>query len=557
MPKLSKKQMANLAVFADYCERFGKGSERKAYSPSQKAEVAAKCKADYWYMIKTLFPSLALRDPDKHHIDPDFRASLPTKAAKEEYDTWILPPWFHLAYNKLFFSSGNIRIGLPWARGFSKTGCTQLNLIQAILRGERVNCLYMSHEKAMVTQNFFPFFLNEFANNQLLQELFAIKPTAKWAEDLFVVNAYGERCMFKAVGYRTTIRGTKQDSFRPNNIVFDDYDDESTLSKELVDKKYNKLMGQAIGALESGWGRVIGLGNYIGHDTVMTRFCAMEQTQVIHVNIWDADGNPSWPQKNSKKQVYDMFHSIPYARAMIEYFNSPVPEGTVFESNWLQYTPMDDLYRYDHIMCYGDPGYTNGKGGDFKAWVVVGRAPQMEGPPHYHVLDAYVELSDHISWASYPYNYWQNLPVAIRDKFTAQIEDAFNQTELLNTTFTPLAQKLEVPQIVQPSYRRQKRNKQQRILEMQSYFQLKQIYFNSKFLDDDGNLIAGSYERLVYQLLAFDPSKRNQKDDGPDALAGAIENLEFGGGSWAAMPKRANTIANNQKSIKTLRSNLI
>lgn len=105
------------------------------------------------------------------------------------------------------------------------------------------------------------------------------------------------------------LRGAISRNARPDLLVLDDIDvTDSVQNPQIIDKNYNKITGETIGAMSKDKSRIIFLGNVIGDDGVVPRFeteKANDKNWKIYVqSLYNADGSIAWdfftPEKIEK-----------------------------------------------------------------------------------------------------------------------------------------------------------------------------------------------------------------------------------------------------------------
>jgi hypothetical protein len=191
---------------------------------------------------------------------------------------------------------------------------------------------------------------------------------------------------FRAVGADQPPRGAKNEkNVRPDIILFDDIDTDSDCrNPEMINKTWKWIEEAAISTRSiSKATTIIFCGNRIAVDCCVVRACKFAD-HVDEINIVDENGNPTWPQKNSKESIERVLRQKSYASAQKEYFNNPVTEGAVFRQ--MNYKPMQALNAYNMLVCYTDPSYKDGPKNDYKATVLVGRWHD-----EFHIIKCFVE----------------------------------------------------------------------------------------------------------------------------------------------------------------------
>lgn len=111
---------------------------------------------------------------------------------------------------------------------------------------------------------------------------------------------------------------------------------------------------------------VVFCGNVIARDCCVTRAGAKADHWDI-VNIRDAEGRSTWPEKNTEERIRRIEQTISTKAFQQEYMNNPLSEGEVIkEVIWGKCPPMQ---RLQFAVAYADPSPSNArnKASSFKA----------------------------------------------------------------------------------------------------------------------------------------------------------------------------------------------
>ncbi len=140
---------------------------------------------------------------------------------------------------------------------------------------------------------------------------------------------------------------------------------------------------------------VLWCGNIIAKDCCITRAGHLANSWDI-VNIRDAAGRSTWPQKNKEEQIDRILSKISVKAQQGEYFNNPVAEGKIFKN--LPYGKVPPLSKFRFLIGYGDPAYSDSrkKASSTKALVLIGKLKGV-----YYVIKAFLARetnANFISW---------------------------------------------------------------------------------------------------------------------------------------------------------------
>lgn len=249
-------------------------------------------------------------------------------------------------------------------RGSLKTEETKIYVLYAILYALEEYIVVQSYEQT--------------ASNQWVRNLAKMMTTSSIINDFGNLHPYGQKRQIfeksgsadfdarngvkvQAISLGENARGIsnfseEQGTKRPTLLILDDVDNNSsTYTRSVIDKNYNKISGETIGAMSKKRSRVIFLGNVIRPDGVVPRF-EKEKQNNTH---WRIFKQPLYDERNEIAWKYFTPERIEQIKA---------DEGKVaFGQNYLliPYTWDAILSRdlisygqceiYDHICIGIDP----------------------------------------------------------------------------------------------------------------------------------------------------------------------------------------------------------
>lgn len=346
----------------------------------------------------------------------------------------------------------------------------------------------------------------ELANNaRLLMDFGPSLPTVWADEDYIVSNA----CRVLALGYRQPIRGKTFGFYRPDYIVIDDFESHQATNIRIAREKKNYVREEAFGALpmESDRGVIIWLGNLTHADSALNLFkkdCeddpANPQIRFILRRAILEDGTPLWPEAFSLEDLRVIEQAVGSIGFQRHYMMNPIVEGIKFLTEWFRY--YDHLpERLESIVTYCDPSLSAKATADYKAVITLGLAAQR-----YYLLDAWIRRASINAMLLYLYELDRRYPTRIF------MEDILWQ-KVLWEFIPPLSESQGY--LLPVAGVSSKLPKDQRIEAITPLFEWGWILFPANKTAD--TLL------LEEQLLGF-PAHPN--DDGPDALAGAVEAVK-------------------------------
>lgn len=329
-----------------------------------------------------------------------------------------------------------------------------------------------------------------------------------WTEGEFVT---ADGCAFFARGRGQSPRGLRYRDKRPDYIVIDDLDDDELVENEArVTKLTNWVKEALFGALDGGRGRFIMVGNLISKNSVLSRISSIEGVHVSQINIYNKQGNVTWTEKWSKKEVQDMEQFMGYRSFQKEYMNNPITEGAVFKSDWIRYKKLPKLDKYESIVAYCDPSFKGSTKNDYKAIKVWGKIGT-----ELHQIKAFVRQCSTSEMVRWFYDLHESLPEGVICDY--YMEANFLQDIILDEFTTE--GNIRGYQLPIRADKRKKPDKYQRIEAVSPLWERGFVWYNDNLQTDRDNLTG------IDQLLSFEKGTRTH-DDAPDADEGAIYILQ-------------------------------
>jgi hypothetical protein len=193
------------------------------------------------------------------------------------------------------------------------------------------------------------------SNPRIIQDYGVQETLGKWAFGEFTTR---NKAGFLAKGAGQSPRGIKNEEVRPDVIIFDDLDtDEDVRNPETINKRWEWIEKAAIGTRSiSKATTIIFCGNIIAKDCCVVR-AQQYADHVDIVNIRDANGASSWPDKNTEEHIDRVLSQKSYNAQQGEYFNNPIDEGNVFKE--LTYGKCPPLKSLPFAIVYADPSPSN------------------------------------------------------------------------------------------------------------------------------------------------------------------------------------------------------
>lgn len=389
----------------------------------------------------------------------------------------------------------------PWSRELSKSGRTMMELLYLHCTGKKKFTLMISANKDAAIRLLKPYKLAFEKNPRIINDYGSQVNYGNWAEDEFVTRSGS---MFIAIGAGQAPRGARNEEFRPDSVVMDDFDtDEDCRNPDMIDKKW-EWFEQAVYGTRSISNPLLVIFN----GNIIADYCCIKKAMEIAdsyeiVNIRDENGKSTWPTKNTEEMIDRVLSKISKASQQKEYFNNPIILGKVFKK--IYFGKVQPLNKYKYLIAYTDPSYK--KNGDFKAMFIIGKYKEQ-----YHVLFARCRkttVAEMISWQFEAIRF-----VNDRSALYLFIEYPWIDTDLKRE--------------IKKANKKYNRTLNLKADERDKPDKFYRIESNLEPLNRDGNLIFADYlegtedmKEVQFQFLALSPKSRAH-DDAPDAVEGGV-----------------------------------
>lgn len=430
---------------------------------------------------------------------------------------YYFPKWaksdfapFHMRCGNAVMEWKEKKMIVAWAmaRNLSKTTFWQMmaiyincRYIMKLRKGFEAG-LWMSQNKELAMRDMYPIMLQYEHNQRLINDFGEFKSLGQWEQGYFVTQ---QGISWLALGKEQSPRGTKNEDVRVNFHIWNDFDDdEECQNPNRLDKTWERLTKAYLGTLDvSGEGLIVGLNNIIHEKSLMKRLTEIaDWTETV--NLLDNKGRPTWNRFTLADCQY-MIKKMGSLAAESEYFNNPIVEGKVFKKEWIQWKPMP-LKGYVALLAYLDPSFSDKANSDHKSWLLLGLKNS-----EIHVIKAFCDrasVSQMIEWGYEIEKYVKER----NEVHELWMEEVFLQS-LLYKDFHA-AGLIKGWQLPVQGDKREKPDKDRRIMACQGYFERGEVYFN---IDEAKN---HHMENLVFQFTSFEPGKTRIKKDGPDSFEG-------------------------------------
>lgn len=266
------------------------------------------------------------------------------------------PAAFHKAATRRVLENPEWYEVRSWSRELAKSTRTMMEVLYlALAKKTKRNILLVSNSKDNADRLLAPYMSNLEKNQRIINDYGEQHNLGSWTTGEFITR---KGVAFRALGAGQSPRGTRNEAIRPDVILIDDMDtDEDCRNADIIDKRWEWVEQALIPTRSiSNPLTVIFCGNIIAEDCCIVR-AQQFADKVDIVNIRDANGRSSWPEKNSEEDIDRVLSSISYASQQKEYFNNPMSVGKSFpEITWGKCPPLKEL---PFAVVYADPATSN------------------------------------------------------------------------------------------------------------------------------------------------------------------------------------------------------
>jgi predicted phage terminase large subunit-like protein len=340
-------------------------------------------------------------------------------------------------------------------------------------------------------------------NERLQQDFGELVRANKPVDDFTTSN--GVRVKARGRGQR--LRGLKHRQHRPDLIILDDMEnDVNVRNSDIVQQILDWIVSAVYPSLEAS-GTLMIIGTILLNRSALDIMLKSPEEPYCHFRrkIFRAlqpDGTSLWEARHPAARLEmqkQLMGTVAFNR---EKMNEPTPIKGMFQECWLRYYHPDTIKDKNLVVVgFFDPSLETGGTADYKAVVTVGYAPEEQV---FYVLDAFIQKTTLEQTLRTVFNRHQEHPYHLLG-----VEDNLFQRLLLKE-FDRMGRELGVFLPIKGVTHRIA--KETRVAVLSPIFERGKIRFIRGHSDQ---------EKLIEQMLYF-PS-RNIHDDGPDALAGAVE----------------------------------
>lgn len=269
-------------------------------------------------------------------------------------------PDFHIKASKRlisnFLKNGHWYETRHWVRGLSKTTTAMMDFMYLILAKKALkNIIYTSS-----TYDAAEVFLTKWqaqldSNQRIINDYGVQKLDGSWADGFFKTR---QGVQFMALGAGQSPRGNGNDEIRPDGLIMDDFDtDAECRNPDIINNKWAWFEQALMFTVDVARPYlVLWLGNIIAPDCCVVRAGKIADYCEI-INIRDANGKSTWPEKNSEEAIDYLLSKVSYESGQQEFFNNPMRQGQTFKA--IHYAKCPPLKKLPFVVIYADPSPAN------------------------------------------------------------------------------------------------------------------------------------------------------------------------------------------------------
>lgn len=346
-----------------------------------------------------------------------------------------------------------------------------------------------------------------------------------WSDGDFLTS---DGVRFQSLGFGQDPRGAREGSERPDYIAVDDVDSKKHINNDRIMRESVDFITEDIWGLfdaeDGSTERFVYANNDFHKKSITHRLSDYFEQKIKEAKEKGRDHNfyllrvdavknlntfePNWPEKTSADYWRNKFEDMPYRSFMREYMNTHVDEGKVFKPEWLQYTKILPLHKYDAIVFYGDLSFKDEA--CHKGMVALGKIGRQ-----YHILFIFFRQTSRALLAKWLYDLFEDERL-VNEAIHYIIEGLFAMSEFVND-FDEEGD-LRGYYIPVIASNRPKPNKEERIEAMTGFFERLNIFWNEALKD------TADFELAKETYLAFEKGAKVPLDF-LDALQGAFTEI--------------------------------
>ncbi len=341
-------------------------------------------------------------------------------------------------------------------------------------------------------------------NERLKADFGDLKSKYRWEDADFVTS---NNVRVKARGVGQAFRGLRWKQYRPSLVILDDIEDqEVAIAPRRVEKTLSWIVATVLPRMDvKGWqlivvGNIINRAGVIGHLLYHPDYASF--IRKVFPAIDPSTGRPTWQARFDYKTLSNLKKVMGHVRYSAEMLCAPIDDTHYFRPEMTHFYDASLLDAMQDVCAYIDPSVTESKQGDYKAIVAIGHLPNDH---REYVCGCWIRHGTNLAMVNAAYkldNELQFKQLGLESNgFQRFLKREFDAEALKRGRYLPL--------------------------QLSGHYEAKSIRIERLVAGhDNGDLLfckdVGDTPLLLEQLYNWEPQGR-EHDDGPDALAGAIE----------------------------------
>ena len=418
-------------------------------------------------------------------------------------------PEFHVELMDLMIDSDTVeQLSLAVPRGHAKTTLAQLTAVHYFLFSDFSYILYMSSvagHSVACCNTIVDFLESENFRRTFGEVVFQTKQEGKGFYEFTMPN--GKQCILKAFGAGQKVRGTLIRKRRPELVIVDDLEDNDNIkTQELFNALEEWFLGPFYKCVDQFKSKWIWIGNMIKVESMLYKNSKSEFWHSRTYGCLLADGTPLWPDLWPLEKIRKDF--LKYAERnkigiwFAEMMNQPLAgENAIIDAEDIHYLPAA-IPRENEIgfltidLAISDKEWAHKTVIAAHVWIADRECFQIAETRAFTGIDPISLFSEVISMGQV----WGLYLVGIESvAYQAALQPVFEHLCLIN--------RVEGFEFVGLPARQQK--------------QFRIVAWASMVKSKDYALTEGDYH-VTQQLLAYDPTKKENSDDTIDACAHGV-----------------------------------
>jgi len=331
-----------------------------------------------------------------------------------------------------------------------------------------------------------------------------------------------------AMGRNGSVKGKRNGPYRPDHIIIEDIEDRNkSRSKRVIEHTVKWLKTDVLKGVNHKRWSFLFLGNYFSKKSIVHHFLQNEN-YIRRIYPAEVNGRSQWPSRFPIKILHRMREvegSLVYDTEMLQIPRDE--EDSVFQEEWIRYyDPLEIKDMPLRVFARLDPSAKKGENSDYKAIIIIGVSPDAD----IYVLHAWIKRRSKWQMIKAGYDLYREYKFEV----LGLPDVAFESTLAEDFDIQAKEEGFPLPLKLMP----ERLPKDVRITKISSLVERGKIRFRKNHSDQ---------KLLVDQLLAYPDGH----DDGPDALAGAVEIAEVlkGGVKYESVTRRAGLIGLLRKGL--------